>query len=163
MKTILLVRHAKSDRGSFSMSDSARPLNDRGKQDAPVMAKRLLERNMPIDVFLSSPARRAYATASIFVKEFGLNDEKIIVVPELYMAETPAFVQVITNAPAEAETIAIFSHNQGITDFANTLSSVNIDNMPTCSIFAVEAAIDDWKDFKARGNHFLFFDYPKLA
>ena len=163
MKTILLVRHAKSDRESFSISDSARSLNERGRKDASVMAKRLLSKNIPIDVFFSSPARRAYSTASIFGEAFGVDSKKITVIPELYMAEPPAFHQVITRAPAEANTVIIFSHNQGITDFVNMLTSVKIDNMPTCSIFAIEAAIDDWKDFTAKGNRFLFFDYPKLV
>lgn len=161
MKTIILVRHAKSSWDNFSIKDEERPLNDRGKKNAPEMAKRLLKKKVPIDAFISSPAKRAKATAEFFAREYGFDKSKIILVPELYMANNEAFVRTIHNAPRKAGTIALFSHNNGITQFANTLSEERIDNMPTCSVFAVRAAIDNWADFETGQNNFYFFDYPK--
>ena len=125
------------------------------------MAKRLLKKNILIDVFLSCPALRAKTTAEIFADEYEMGRNKIIIIPELYMANNEAFTNTIKNAPAGADIIALFSHNEGITDFANTLSSTRIDHMPTCAVFAVTCDIRSWIDFKPGNNRFFFFDYPK--
>jgi phosphohistidine phosphatase len=161
MKTIILVRHAKSSWDDFSLKDEDRPLTGRGKKNAPEMAKRLLKKEVPIDSFISSPAKRAKTTAELFAEEYGVDKKKIIFVPELYMASREAFIGAIRNAPHKARSIALFSHNNGITEFANLLSEMRIDDMPTCSVFAVHAPIDEWKDFDTGSNKFYFFDYPK--
>lgn len=163
MKTILLIRHAKSSWENFSVSDEDRPLNERGKKNAPEMARRLLKKDIRIDAFISSPAKRARATAEYFAEEYGVSKKKIILVPELYMASNAAFISTIRNAPEDAKTIALFSHNNGITEFANTLSDARIDEMPTCAVFAVHADIDDWHSFQPGNNSFYFFDYPKKS
>lgn len=144
MKSILIIRHAKSSWDNTDVSDFDRPLNDRGKDDAPKMAKRLLERHVSIDAFISSSAKRARKTAALFMKEFDGDKDQIILVPELYLAGPDAFYEAIASAPASAKTIAVFAHNPGITDFANELTDVRIDDMPTCAIFAVKADIKNW-------------------
>ena len=161
MKTIILVRHAKSSWDDFSLKDEERPLTDRGKKNAPEMAKRLLKKKVPIDAILSSPAKRAKSTAEYFANEYEIPKKKIILIPELYMASNDAFVRTIRNAPEKADSIAIFSHNNGITQFANTLSETKIDNMPTCSVYAVKADIDSWKSFEPGKTAYYFLDYPK--
>ena len=161
MKTIILVRHAKSSWDDFSLKDEERPLTDRGKKNAPDMAKRLLKKKIPIDAILSSPAKRAKSTAEYFAKEYDIPKKKIYLIPELYMASNEAFVKTIRNAPEKADSIALFSHNNGITQFANALSETRIDHMPTCSVFAVKADIDSWQQFEPGKNEFYFFDYPK--
>jgi phosphohistidine phosphatase len=163
LKTIILVRHAKSSRDDLSLKDEERPLNGRGKKDAPEMAKRLRKQKIHIDAFISSPAKRAKDTAEYFAKEYDVKKKKILLEPQLYMAGDNDFVNVIRNAPDEADSIAVFSHNEGITHFANGLSETKIDNMPTSSVFAVKAAIETWKDFQPTGNQFYFFDYPKSS
>ena len=95
MKHLLLVRHAKSSWDNFSVKDFDRPLNERGKKDAPVMAKRLLKKDIMIDAFISSPAKRARKTAEAFVKEYKGNKEPIIFLDELYLASPSAFEEVI--------------------------------------------------------------------
>lgn len=161
MKTIVLVRHAKSSWGDFSLKDEERPLTERGKKNAPDMAKRLKKKVHDIDAILTSPAKRAKATADYFAKEYEIPKKKIIVVPELYMAGYNAFVKTIREAPAKADKIAIFSHNNGITEFANLLSDVRVDDMPTCSVFAVKVDLKEWCDFEPGNAEFYFFDYPK--
>lgn len=71
MKQLLLVRHAKSDWGNPGLDDFDRPLNERGKKDAPAMAKRIIEKKIKIDAFISSPAKRAAKTAKYFAAAFG--------------------------------------------------------------------------------------------
>ena len=161
MKTIILVRHAKSSWDDFSLKDEDRPLTDRGKKNAPDMAKRLLKKKIPIDAILSSPAKRAKSTAEYFAKEYDIAKKKITLVPELYMASSDAFIRTIRNAPEKADSIALFSHNDGITQFANSLSDARVDHMPTCSVFAVKVDIDSWNEFEPGKAEFYFFDYPK--
>jgi phosphohistidine phosphatase len=163
MKNLILVRHAKSSWADFSVKDIDRPLNDRGKKDAPLMAKRLLEKDISIDAFISSPAKRARKTAELFAKEYDEKKENIIFFESLYLASPPGFFDVIGKTNDKFKTIAVFSHNEGITDFANSLTTTKIDDMPTCSIFAVKADIKHWSDFKDAEKEFWFFDYPKAG
>ncbi len=161
MKTVLLVRHAKSDWGDPSLSDIDRPLNGRGKTDAPVMARRLLDKNIFIDAFITSPATRARKTARIFAKAYKKDKDDLIIRDELYAAPENVFYDVIENAGDKFKSIAIFAHNPGLTDFANLLTDTRIDNIPTCGIFAIHADCSKWKDFKEAKKEFWFFDYPK--
>lgn len=162
MKTLVIVRHAKSSWANIGQADFDRPLNERGKKDAPEMAKRLKEKHIKPDAFISSPAKRAKRTCEAFCDIFNFDKEKIHFIKELYHAPEKVFYSTIHNTNNKYNTIAIFSHNPGITDFANTLcDGVNIHNIPTCGVFVVKADIDDWKNFVHVEKRFLFFDYPK--
>ena len=164
LKTLLLIRHGKSSWDDISQSDFERPLNERGKTDAPKMAARLRKRDIKIDAFISSPAKRAKKTAEYFIKEFDEKTDDIILVSALYDAGTNNFSDTVKDIDDKYKSAAIFSHNPGITDFANQLvDKANIDNMPTCSIFAVKADVEKWKDFSKAKKEFLFFDYPKKS
>jgi phosphohistidine phosphatase len=163
MKSLLLVRHAKSDWDDPQLKDFDRPLNERGKKDAPEMAGRLVEKKVKIDLFISSPAKRAKKTAEIFVKEYKEDKKDILFIDELYLADPDVFFNVIEKTKNKYDTIAIFSHNPGITDFANQLARVKVDDMPTCSIFAVHINIKNWSDFREGEKEFWFFDYPKAG
>ncbi len=161
MKTIFLIRHAKSDWADASLNDFDRPLNERGKRDAPVMAHRLLDKKIKIDAFISSPAKRARKTAAIFAKAYSVDKDDILFRDELYGAAEDVFYDVILHTDDKSESVAIFSHNPGITDFANLLTDTRVDNIPTCAVFALTADCDKWSSFKTADKRFLFFDYPK--
>ena len=162
MKSVLLVRHAKSSWDDPGQSDFDRPLNERGKQDAPNMAKRLLDKSITIDAFISSPAKRAKKTASLFAEQYKYDKENIILLPQLYHAGPANFFQVIAQAPDTANTIAVFSHNPGITEFVNMLTNeIRVDDMPTCAVFGVQLSVPNWAAFKDAPKKFWFFDYPK--
>jgi phosphohistidine phosphatase len=161
MKTLLIVRHAKSSWAEASQPDIERPLNDRGKEDAPQMAKRVKEKGLKVDHLLSSPAKRAHKTAKLFAEELELDKKDIQLAPDLYEALPEAFYKVVATLSDKHGTVALFSHNPGITGFANTLTNVHVDDMPTCAVFAVSADTDTWVNFKTADKSFLFFDYPK--
>lgn len=161
MKQLLLIRHAKSSWSDFSIQDFDRPLNDRGKRDAPVMAKRMLDKGVVIDAFLSSPALRARKTAEIFAREYKREKDSILFFEELYLAQPPIFFQVIQRTDDRHQSIAVFSHNQGITDFANLLTPAKMVELPTCGILAMKTDILHWKDFKEAPKEFWFFSSPK--
>lgn len=160
-KTLILVRHAKSDWSDVSLSDFDRPLNERGKRDAPMMAQRMKDQKIKIDQIISSPAKRAAKTAKHFAEALEIKKDKIDFKEKLYMADPDTFYAVIEKASDQDDCIAIFSHNFGITDFANLLSNTRIDNIPTCGVFAIKADCKKWEDFKDATKEFLFFDYPK--
>ncbi|HXL54900.1 MAG TPA: histidine phosphatase family protein [Chitinophagaceae bacterium] len=162
MKQLLLIRHAKSSWDDPSQNDFDRPLNKRGKKDAPEMAERLLDKKIKIDAFLSSPAERALDTCIYFTKAFDVKKKEIIQIPELYNAQVENFYKVVSEVDNSFDTIALFSHNPGITEFVNELTDVHIDDMPTCSIFAVKADIKNWEEFTEGEKLFWFYDYPKL-
>ena len=157
---MFIIRHAKAET-VFTLNDFERPLNERGKKDAPEMAKRLLQKKIKIDAFVSSPAKRAKKTAVLFGEVFGRTEADIIFITALYHAPAEIFYEVIQQFDNDLNSIAVFAHNPGITDFANSLTTVRIDNMPTCSVFAVNADISRWSDFTKSKKEFLFFDYPK--
>ena len=161
MKTLILVRHAKSSWEEAGIDDFDRPLNERGKHDAPVMAKRLKNKNIDVDIFISSPAKRALRTAKYFTEEFDVEKKEIEQISELYGASVSTFLEVVGSINDKNKIAVLFSHNPGITDFANTLTNVHIDNMPTCSIFGVQADAEKWAVFFRSEKNFLFFDYPK--
>jgi phosphohistidine phosphatase len=160
-KQLLLIRHAKSDWNDASLSDFDRPLNDRGKRDAPVMAKRLLGKKINIDLIISSPAKRAKKTASIFAKEFDIKKDKINFKEKLYAESEETLYDVISKTDDQFNSIAVVAHNPGLTDFANLLTDTQIDNIPTSGIFAVKIDIEHWTDFKEAKKEFWFFEYPK--
>jgi phosphohistidine phosphatase len=161
LKQVLIIRHAKSDQ-HFWGNDFERPLNERGKSDALLMARRLKDKKLNIDGWFSSPAKRAKKTAEIFADTFKVKNSEVVFVSALYHAPPEVFYEVIGSLPDKLDTVAIFSHNPGITYFVNSLlPGVKIDNMPTCGLFAAEAEIDSWKEFGRSKKSFLFFDYPK--
>jgi phosphohistidine phosphatase len=161
LKTLLLIRHAKSSWDSAVSSDFDRPLNERGKKDAPEMARRLIKSGMTIDLFVSSPARRAKKTAELFAREFHKQEGEILFIPRLYHAVQEDFYEIIRELDPRSNHVAVFSHNPGITDFANSLTEMRIDNMPTCSIFVVKIPVLTWAPFPDASKEFLRFDYPK--
>ncbi len=161
-KSLLLVRHAKSSWEDLSQKDFDRTLNDRGKKDAPAMAKRLRkEKDVKLDAIISSPAKRAIATAKFFAEEFDIKKKHIIEKHELYEAYADVFYSVIETIDDDHDNAGLFAHNPSITAFANQLTSTRIDDMPTCAVFAIHIKTNHWRDFKNAEKEFWFFDYPK--
>ncbi len=161
MKTVLIVRHAKSATADFGQSDFDRSLNKRGKEDSIEMAKRISKEIKHIDAFISSPAKRARKTAEKFIGQYGLEKENLILVPSLYEAGLNDFYDVVENLDDSYETIALFSHNPGITDFANSQNCLDIFNMPTGSVFAFQTNTDQWSQIRIAERKLLFFYLPK--
>lgn len=157
MKKLYLVRHAKSD-WPEQTDDFDRPLSNRGHADAPKMAKYLKAQNISIDLFVTSTAKRALTTCRYFAEVF--ENKNILKCEELYQASPREFLEVIEGFKDHEEHIAVFSHNDGITHFANSLTQENIMHMPTCSVVAFEIDTEHWKDFKTADKSFLFFTTP---
>ena len=163
MKTLLIIRHAKSGWDDASLSDFDRTLTDRGKSDAAMMAKRIKKSLIEIDAFVSSPAKRAKKTAKIFMKEYEKDEKHLSLVPSLYEALVKDFYDVVENLDDKNNSVALFSHNPGVTEFINSLECSPIYNMPACAVFALKIKTKHWKEFSEAKKEFLFFDYPKAS
>lgn len=162
MKELFIIRHAKSSWNNAAMDDFDRPLNERGNNDAPRMAKMLYKKGVRIDLIISSTANRALSTAGYFAKEMGIKKPDIHSYDKLYHAPAHVYYDVIEEINNDYHAIAIFAHNPGITDFVNSLSETTIDNMPTCGIFAVKINIQHWNDFREAEKNFWFFESPRM-
>ena len=140
MKTLFLVRHAKSSRNEPALPDKDRPLNDRGKRDAPKMGERLAKRDVSPDLILSSPAKRALKTAQIFAKKFGYKLADIVVDERLYATGADELLHLIRKLGAKPKSVMLVGHNPELTELAHHLSS-KITHLPTCAIaeFTIEA------------------------
>jgi phosphohistidine phosphatase len=163
MKTLFLIRHAKSVTHFSAASDFSRGLNDRGMKDAAEMARRLIHKNILIDQFVSSTAVRAKTTAEIFLSQYNRKPEEINLIPALYHAQPEIFEEVVSGLDDQYNRVAIFAHNPGITDYAGSLTDNPVSHMSTSSVFAVAADVDSWQDFGLAEKTFLFFDSPRVS
>ncbi len=164
MKKLFLVRHAKSSWDSVEMNDFDRPLNDRGEKDAPKMAKLLKHRDVVPDRMITSPANRALSTCRAFAKVLDFEKKKIIAEQKLYHAGSETILKVLASLPEhkeENEVVLLFGHNPGITEFANDLLNISIDDIPTCGVVEATLDIDKWKEISFGCGKMDAFDYPK--
>ena len=133
MKTLFLIRHAKSSWDDTALPDKDRPLDDRGKRDAPKMGKRLAKRDVKADLIVSSPAMRALMTAEIIAKKLDYKLKDIVVDDQLYAGEADDLLNVIHKLSDKRERVMLFGHNPELTELAHRLSS-KITRMPTCAV-----------------------------
>lgn len=161
MKTLYLVRHAKSDWSAANLEDIHRPLNARGYSDAYNMSAKLKEQKIIPDLIISSPAIRAISTALIFCKTFNYNPSNIVIREQLYESSVKDYLACICSANNEFRQMMVFGHNSIITDCLNSLTTSFTEDMPTCSVAGIKAAITHWKDLENSKNELAFYDYPK--
>lgn len=161
MKTLYLIRHAKSSWDNSNQSDFERPLNSRGENDAPAMAKLLNENGFKPDFLISSPANRAYTTAQIFAEEFQYPHDKIISDDRIYEAGIRELITVIREIDDSFQTVLLFGHNPGLTSLTNLLGDKYVPDLPTCAIAGLKFDITKWQDIERHGGKVFLFDYPK--
>lgn len=161
MLRLILLRHGKSDWHDHSLDDFDRPLSPRGLRDVPEMGRRLARRGQAPDLIISSTAVRAISTARAVARELGYREDRIVEATGLYHAAPRTILSFIREAPASAHTLMIVGHNPGMTELANMLDDVRIDNMPTCGMLCVESDAAGWSEMEPATARFAWFDYPK--
>jgi phosphohistidine phosphatase len=161
MKTLTLVRHAKSSWHDTNLRDQERPLNKRGLRDAPIMGRRAVEVGIRPSLIISSPAVRAWTTAKVFATELGYPVEFLQREDDIYLASLDRLLEVVASQDAGFNNLMVFGHNPGLTDFANYLSQGLTNNLPTAGIVSVEFDRDDWMLFERPKTELLVYDYPK--
>ncbi|GAB3232685.1 histidine phosphatase family protein [Hymenobacter seoulensis] len=161
MKTLYLMRHAKSSWSFDDLSDKQRPLNDRGRDDAPLMGQALAKRNIQLDLIVASSAVRALSTAALVAHELEYPAERIQVVDRIYEATVPELLTVVRECPDTADSVLLVGHNNTLTDFANLLSPSEIPDMPTAAIVCLKFNCAHWVEIDRANAEYYFYDYPK--
>lgn len=160
MKTLYLLRHAKSSWAEPGCRDIDRPLNQRGLRDAPLMAQRLLDSGAELDLVVSSPALRTRTTAEIFSQVFQLQAEQLLFEPRIYLAGTGHLLQLVQQFDETANAIMLVGHNPALTDFANAMAGLAIENIPTCGLLTLSLAEEHWALADFGQASMLAFDIP---
>ena len=161
MKTLYLMRHAKSSWDFPELSDHDRPLNKRGRKDAPLMGQQLLSRDVQFNLILTSTAVRALTTATLVAKEVDYDREKMQAVAEIYSADRKDLTKIIQHVPDEVNSLLVVGHNPIISEVANKLSPEAITDMPTAGVVALRFNCNSWLDISGDNSKLLFYDFPK--
>ena len=162
MKYLTLLRHAKSSWQDPSLADHDRPLNKRGKGDAPRMGARLAARDERPSLILTSTAVRARATARLLADALGYPREFLHSDRALYHADPDQILAVVAQQDDAFEHILLVGHNPGLTQLANALvPDLRLANVPTAGVVAIALDILAWRDVTRATGQLRYFDYPK--
>jgi phosphohistidine phosphatase len=146
MKNLLLMRHAKSSWKDASVPDHQRPLNQRGKSDAPLMGKYLREQGILLDALLCSTAVRARETAGGLLQEYTFEGE-VVYMDDLYHASPETLIALLKQLPDRIFTAMVIAHNPGLEIFLETVCAES-EHMPTASVASVKFSFDHWADWR---------------
>lgn len=161
MKQLILMRHAKSSWKDPTLEDFDRPLGNRGLRDAPVMADRLARAGLTPDLVVSSPARRAVATAHLVAPVVGSTLHAIVMEPGIYEASAGELLAIVQRFDDSYSQVLMFGHNPGFTLLAETLGDAVIGNLPTSGVAWLSFEATHWPDVGPGTGTLLKLDYPK--
>ena len=160
MKTLLLVRHAKSSWSDPNLSDKARPLNKRGKRDVITMGQRLFNRQVKPNLIVASSAVRSTITAHAIAKEIEYDQECIILDDKLYACQPEYLLEIVQTFDNGLDYVMLVGHNPELNDFLFMFTS-EIEHMPTCAMAELKFDVNDWAKIRQDNLEALLFDYPK--
>ena len=159
MKKIYIIRHAKSSWNDSSLDDFNRALNKRGKENAPMMGRRLNKRSVLPDLIISSPALRAKTTAEIIAQKVKYN-KKIMFEKNIYDSNESEFHKILINVDDKNNTLFLVGHNPSISMLAQMYVDFE-ENIVTCGVVEIEFDCEKWKDISSKNAKLISFDYPK--
>lgn len=148
MKTLLILRHAKSSWKASGLADHDRPLNKRGKRDAPRMGKLVRKEGLVPDLIVCSTARRAQETAEAVSEASGYEGE-IQPAPEFYAAGPEAYLEALRRVPDDYRGVMVIGHNPGLEELLELLTD-EAEPLSTAALARVALPIKRWKDLSAR-------------
>ena len=161
MKKLYIIRHAKSSRSDETLEDFERPLNKRGKENAPMIGERLKEKGIMPDIIISSPAKRAKSTAEMIAKEIGY-EKRVLFDENIYEASVDELRKILTCINDENSAAFLVGHNPSLNDLANYYVH-HEENIPTCGIVEVEFECNKWADIEPKNAKLISFEYPKKS
>lgn len=162
MKRVVIVRHAKSVPYGYD-DDFNRELKNRGITDAEKISSELKKMNIKPDAMISSPAKRAIKTATIFAENLGFDKNNIREIEEIYDGLTTSeFIDLIHELPDSVNTAFFFGHNPGFYNYVINLLTYFHDDMPTCSTVGINFSVESWKNVSARTGIKAFHLTPEM-
>lgn len=144
MKTLLLLRHAKSSWDEKEVHDHDRPLNKRGKKDAPMVGKYLKENDLVPDLIISSTAKRALDTAQAVLEESGFTGQ-VDRYQDLYLSDTACYLDILSSLPPEANRVLVVGHNPDLDDLLSLLTDVT-QHLKTAMLAVIDLPITSWQE-----------------
>jgi phosphohistidine phosphatase len=159
MKTLLLLRHAKSSWDDSSLPDFERPLAPRGLRDAPRIGAALRKHGVIPDTILSSPAARARQTIEAVIRAAGLGTAEFK--DNIYAASAAELIKIVRGLPDSSACAMLVGHNPGFEDLLNRLIDSNTETMPTCALACVDLQVDSWADIEDSDGRLLWLLRPK--
>lgn len=160
-KQLYLIRHAKSSWSNHDLKDIERPLNKRGKRDAPLMGGLLKKQGIVPDAIISSPAVRAITTARIIGEALEVKEALIYQEPQIYEATVNEMLSLIGSISDDFGCVLMFGHNPTFTYLANHFG-YELDNLPTCGVIALETTANSWTEITEHNTKVVRVDYPKM-
>jgi len=161
MKRLTLIRHAKSSWNYPELTDFERPLNGRGRRDAPNMAQRIKSALGAPDLWISSPASRAITTARLFSETLALPNTDVLLNANIYDADVDQLLDVLATLPAAAQHVWLFGHNPGLSDLSHWLNPGAPTHLPTCAAVGFAMPIENWSTLKSGMAQIVDHLYPK--
>ena len=156
-----MIRHAKSCWDDPDLDDRQRPLNKRGKRDAPFMARELKARKIRPDTIVSSPALRAQTTAELMAEGTGFKRSGIVIREAIYEQGLSGLLDTVHELRDDWDTVFLVGHNPDLTLFINELTGETLTHIPTCAIASIRFPADSWTHIMPGSGSLVFFDYPK--
>ena len=161
MKTLYLLRHAKSSWANPKLDDFERPLNSRGHHDAPLMGNLLDKLNILPDLLISSPAIRAAMTSRIVAEAINYPLDKIRYDENIYEAGVSDLLDIIYSIDDNVNKLMLVGHNPAFTYFSHYLTKHDVQNIPTCGLYGVNLEISSWTKIKKNCGKLVCYEYPK--
>jgi len=161
MKEICLVRHAKSSWKYPKLDDFERPLNKRGRKNAPFMGKIVRRLGFSPDLIISSPASRAAMTARLLAFEIDYPLEGIQYLAQVYNAVEMDLIDIIRRMDDRLTKVMLIGHNPSLTNLANTISDCSISNIPTSGVFCIAFNMTSWSGINKEPGKLNYFEFPK--
>lgn len=156
MKTLILVRHAKSS-WEFNVDDKDRPLKKRGNNDADLVSIAFKNRGLVIDKVFSSPANRALSTCKIFINNLNISNDKLAIKDDLYDFGGEQVINFLKTLNTHYQNVMIFGHNNAFTSICNIFGNTFIDNLPTSGLVVIDFDVDSWIDINKGNTRFTIF------
>ena len=162
MKTLYLLRHAKSSWQNPDLDDFDRPLLEKGLKRSKLVIDYLLDHEIKVDWIISSPAVRALATAEIFARALNYPVAAILKERKLYFGDSDSFLEQFFDVPKKVNSMMLVGHNPAITTFANQFLDNKIDYLPTSGIVSISFLTDNWGKAGIAKRKVNFVVYPRM-
>ncbi|QRR03695.1 SixA phosphatase family protein [Dyadobacter sandarakinus] len=160
-KTLILVRHATAEDQSFRMKDFDRNLNNKGLSEAEAMGKWMAAGQIGAEIWVTSPASRAYKTAEIMAKLLDVAPSTFVSVPEIYDGGPKAYLRAVNTTHVDAESVILFGHNPDITYFAEYLSGADLGTMDKGAVAIIEFEEQEWIEISAKTGKLVLYKTPQ--
>lgn len=162
MKTLYLMRHAKSSWKHAELNDLDRPLLEKGLKRTRLIIEHLQKKNTVIEFVITSHAIRASETARLMAHAFNVEDHNFRVEKGVYMADASSLMDQFFDLPHKVSNVLMVGHNPSITSFANTFLKDKIDYLPTSGVIAIGFYTDKWEDLPLADYKTEFMVFPKM-